>query len=145
MYLKRHYAKNSDGSLVLDAGGNPMVTNIEILRLPKNGVQRFSNKMVNSGLAQGWLSLSKKYITVHCVKRGAHKFRIQSIPERECVFDGHKLPSVYEDPTGVLAREYVQRNHLAKVKAGEHHCGYTVQNYYETKLEGQSWLTKYLT
>lgn len=140
MLLKRIYKKDKLGIVTGEVIG------VDLLKLPKSGMQRFSHKLVIQGIQQGWLKETKKHLTLRCSNTGHKKFKILSRIRRECLHCGKELPSIYEDPTGMAARAHVLDVHQKKEPPnGGHPCGYMVQNYYETKLEAKSWLTKYLT
>jgi len=140
MLLKKIYGQDKNGVMT------DVVVGVDLLRIPENGIQRFSHKIIAQGIQQGWIEKTKKHITVRCENTGHKKFKILSTIRRECLHCGRDLPSIYEDPTGMTARTHVLESHAGKdVPDGGDPCGYIVQNYYETKLEGKSWLTKYLT
>ena len=134
MLLKKLYGETSE------------VIGVDLLSLSADGLQKFSHKLIAQGTQQGWIEKTKKHVILRCSNTGHKKFKILSTIRRECLHCGKELPNIYEDPTGMAARTHVATAHSGKETPDRGDpCGYMVQNFYDTKLEAKSWLTKYLT
>lgn len=101
MLLKRRFERDTNGP-VKDAGGNLILKHIEVKRLPKDGKQRITRKMVDRGLEEGFISLIKGNIIFHTVPELI--FKVIHSPGIFCCFDEKRMGDQKE------ARAYVKAN-----------------------------------
>lgn len=123
MLLKRKY---KDG----------VVSGIQIKRFPVNGKQHLSPRVVNGGLAEGWLSITDAAITIHD-EAGDLVLNVDRAPGRYCCHCGDKLrDDDRSDAPGVFARKHVQDEHPGtKSPDSSNPAGYEKINYFECTVE----------
>ena len=126
MLLKRIHRHDPNGLK------RPVVSGVIVKRICANGKQKFSVKVVKTGIAEGWMFLSEKLITIK-TPQGDMKWKIIAGPGRYCCHCGEKL---MDDQTGAAAREHVKAKHAGKKSPdAEHPAGYRMNNYYDCELE----------
>ncbi len=89
--------------------------------------QKFSGGLIEAAVAEGWMTLSKGKIILHCKPKDVH-YKIERMPGRYCCWNGEKLP---DDATGELARAHVRKHHAGeKSPDPENPSGYCMINAY---------------
>jgi len=109
---------------------SPVPIGVEVHRIiPKQG---FPTETVQAGLAQGWMSVGRKKLTIHG-SNGEVVYKILYEPGRWCCHCDAKLP---DDPQGRAARAHVASTHGNKPSPDpQYPAGYLCDNYYECELE----------
>ncbi len=117
------------------ASGEPVVRGVVVTRLPVQGAQCFSPKVVEAGQKEGWLTVSDSSICIECDTAGKISFKITRLPGRYCLICGESL-RYKGDAAGVVAREHMEKEHPGVESPDPRWpAGYEVINYYETVLE----------
>jgi hypothetical protein len=65
MMLKRIFKKDTDGSLVVSDSG-PILDHVQCWHTGVRPEQNFSDRLVKSAIAEGWMTLSKGKLILHC-------------------------------------------------------------------------------
>ena len=96
MKLKRIFSK--------DKAGNPTtVSHIKVLEEPRNGTWNVSPRLMNGGLAEGWLSVGGGVITLKTAEREPDvQYKITREPGHYCVYCGERLGNSKEGAVHVL-------------------------------------------
>ena len=135
MELKRLYKKDALGGVVYEIdkhsdGYFPVVIGVEIKRLPVNGKQKLSPKLIKQGKEQGWLTISDDLIQINDTK-----FKIVGVPSHECLHCGHV--DLSQDMTGQTCRNHIAAKHKGKKSPDPDNnpSGYVRHNYYMTEVE----------
>jgi len=134
MELKKLYKKDTSDVLVYvkdsEARLVPVVSGIQIKRLPANGLQKITPKLVKRGVDEGWLSIDKTHITISDVK-----FKILDVPGYECLHCNQKIES---DRTGLGVRKHIKAEHSGKKSPDPkaNPSGYLYKDFYATQVEG---------
>lgn len=136
MLLKRHYEipdgwepeRGPDGALL-----NPLpVAGLEIKHTGTHAEQRFSRRFVESGLAEGWVSLGKGLLTLHTLNEDL-QFTITRMPGTHCCHCDAALPY---DPSGASSRAHVETEHAGAASPDPSNpAGYCVTHAYECVLD----------
>jgi len=133
MELKRLYKKDSRGAVLypMDSEGRfaPVCNGVQINRLPKNGLQKFTPKLVKRGAKEGWLIIDETHIAINDVK-----FKIVDVPGYECLHCNQKIES---DRTGLGVRNHIEAKHSGKKSPDLKHnpSGYLYKDFYATEVE----------
>jgi hypothetical protein len=116
MQLKRIY--NTDGP-------NPVLDHIKVLQHSKN--QRFTQKLINRGVAEGFMTVGQGIITLHTQPQLTYK--IVRGPGIYCCFDGKKL----DDEKA--ARAYVEQNFSGQASPDKNNpAGYADERFFTCEL-----------
>lgn len=125
MIMKKIYhAPSNDGEF-------RVVSGIEMKRLPKNGIQHFTQKLVDMGIGEGWLKITPSTITITDTSNKKHKFTIEVPPGKYCLHCDEKLS---DDAQGTQARLHVEQEHSEADPLGDGGSGYMAINYYVCKF-----------
>lgn len=129
MLLQRKYYHDPNGVK------SPSVSGVVVKRMPTNGVQHFSPKLVRTGMSERWLIQKDGKITV-IDQSGPIVFNIIREPGRYCLHCGVKLS---DDPMGKAAQEHISQEHSG-IKSPDplNPSGYVMLTYFETKVEGSN-------
>lgn len=95
-------------------GGAPAVRGVKVLRTSPR--QHFSPRFIEGGIAEGWLSMADRAITIHA-EGGRITYRIERGPGYYCCYCGKKV----DDSSG--ARAHIQAAHASRVAAGDEEAG----------------------
>lgn len=152
MLMKRHYrlpdgwhGEYDDAGNCLktplkrvDAQGNcinpPPFDYIEVKHTGTDAEQHFSARLVNQGIAEGWISIGGGKLVLHA-KPEDLVYAIERVPGRWCVHCRAKLP---DDVTGAAARAHVAANHAGQVSPDSRYpAGYACPAHYKVRLDAQ--------
>jgi hypothetical protein len=137
MYIKRLYDIPEGWEAERDAHGalvNPLP--VKAITLKHTGPesmpeQNFSRRMVDAGLQEGWMSMSRGKLTMHTDAEDL-EYTILKMPGTYCVHCEAKLD---DDPGGASNRAHVTEAHGdAPSPDPAHPAGYRVTNAYECVL-----------
>jgi len=130
MLLRKEYAKDDAGELELDDDGNPTVTHLTILEAPDvGGAHHFSPRLVERGIADGWLGVGGGEFTVKTAKGKADLvFKIVEPPGTFCAHCGERMSSS-PDALAHIAAEHDGEDS----PDAQNPSGYRVDNYYRTE------------
>ena len=121
MLLKRIYDQSGD---------EPVLDHIKVLKSTKR--QNFTQKLINRGVEEGWLSMGQGKITLHTVPE--LNYRVVRAPGFYCCFDDAKLD---DDKHG---DRYVAENYAGQTSPDKNNpAGYRKDNFFACELiEGES-------
>jgi hypothetical protein len=135
MLLKRHYnipagwapERAPDGTLL-----NPLpVDHLEVKHTGVHPEQNFSRGLVDAGLAEGWLSMSRGKIIVHTAQEDLG-YTVLKVPGTYCCSCDEALG---EDQSGETGRRHVAANHAGEKSPDPNNpAGFRVTNAYECVL-----------
>jgi len=110
----------------------PVVSGIRVKRLPENGKQHLSPKLVKTGQSENWLTRTEDKITIHD-EDGDVVFNIIRNPGRYCCHCQEKLT---DDADGAAARDHVTKKHDGKKSPDpQNPSGYLMINYYDCEFK----------
>lgn len=139
MLLKRHHigVQTDNGSVEF---------RLKYVELKHTGVkpeQNFSTSLIAQGMADGWISMDDKSITLG-VKPEALKYSIKRKPGYYCCHDGKAIPvtaEAYGDPAlaAVQCQQYLKANGFAGKKSPDpsNPAGYERTHAYECVLDAK--------
>jgi len=140
MELKRLYKKDGNGAVLypMDSEGRfaPVCNGVQINRLPKNGLQKLTPKIVKRGIKEVWLTMDGTNIIIHDSLTGKDvKFKITDVPGYECLHCNQKIES---DRTGLGVRKHIKAEHSGKKSPDPkfNPSGYLYNDFYATQVEG---------
>jgi len=114
-----YHRDNAEAKLELD--------NVKVIHSGWTPHQNFSSGLVDAGLREGWISLSKGKITLH-TRPEELIYTIDRTPGRYCCHCDEKLP---DDATGEMARSHVAAEHEGeKSPDPQNPSGYCMLNHY---------------
>lgn len=99
MLLKRIYGDADEGE------------GISVIHTGVARLQNFSRRFVETGIVQGWLTLSRGALTLHAQEEDL-QYRILGMPGRYCLHCGLHWPG---DPTGAETRAHISAEHAGMV------------------------------
>ena len=109
-------------------GPEPKLDYIKVLKKSTN--QNFTQKLINKGIEEGWLSMSKGTIILHTIPELTYK--VVRAPGFYCCFDNAKLDS---DKHG---QEYVAKNFAGQTSPDTNNpAGYRKDNFFACELIGE--------
>jgi hypothetical protein len=144
MELKRHYEKDAET-------GKPVrVSHVSVVHTGTAPEQNFSGRLVDAGLADGWLAISGTKLTIK-TDAGPLVYTIVHPPGYYCCHDGKPITlsqrardERLRDPTHAKlaaseARAYLEKNgFLGKPSPDpQNPAGYRVADHYECKLDAE--------
>jgi hypothetical protein len=143
MELKRHYEKDADGKPV-------RVSHVSVVHTGTSPEQNFSGRLVDAGLADGWLAISGTRLTIKTDGEPLN-YTITRPPGYYCCHDGKAITlsqrardERLRDPThaklaAAEARAYMEKHgFLGKPSPDpQNPAGYRVADHYECKLDAE--------
>lgn len=96
MFLKRLYQREEDGSLT-----RPLVVRNVIRVKTAAEFQKFSPRIINTAVIEGWMTLGKGLLTIHG-EEGDVVYKVLRIPGYYCCFCGGKLDGEVKSRAHVL-------------------------------------------
>jgi hypothetical protein len=136
MLLKRYYdipegwepKRAPDGTLL----NPPKVDALDVRHTGTHQEQNFSRRLVDAGLAEGWLSLSKGILTLHTTQEDL-TYTILRTPGLYCC---HCDAALGEDASGAAGRAHVAAVHPGEPSPdAQHPAGYRHVHAYECVLD----------
>jgi hypothetical protein len=136
MQLKRHYAIPEGWEPVRDAEGrltNPLpVEGISVKHTGTHATQNFSRRLVDAGIAEGWMSMSRGMLTLHAEEEDL-TYTILRMPGMYCCHCDAKLE---DDPSGATGRAHLAAEHAGTPSPDPSNpAGFRVTNAYECELD----------
>lgn len=125
MLLKRHFKEPA-------AEGRPRdLDHIQVIHTGVDAEQHFSKRMVDKGVAEGWITLGGGKLTLHA-KPEDLEYTILRPPGRWCVHCGVKLE---DDQSGEAARAHVAAHHAGVASPDPRYpAGYAYPTHYKVTL-----------
>lgn len=106
--------------------GQPVFSHLKIMRHGK--VQNFTQKFINRGMQDGFLTMSKGEIIIHAQPKDL-TYKIVRVPGYYCCHDDAPVANERE------AREYIEKNHKGKECDDPNNpSGYRKDNFYHCEL-----------
>lgn len=108
--------------------GNPVLVGISITKLPKNGIQHFTQKLLDTLLQDGFLTMGKGKLTLETMV-DAVEFKVLRTPGYYCCHTGEKLDGEKE------ARAHIKARFAGKASPCKNNpSGYSKDNFYTCQL-----------
>ena len=127
MLLKRLYKKDPNGLK------SPVVVGVVVKRLPANGIQKFSTRLVKQGETEGWLRKEDDAIILIDGLVKEIRFEIVLDKGKHCLHCDAKLE---DDQTGESARAHIQDKHAGKTSPDANYpAGYVSNSFYITEVK----------
>ncbi len=127
MDLKRIFKKNEAGENELDQHGQPILDHIKVLRHSKK--QNFTQKKIDQGVTDGFMTLSKGQIILHA-KPADLIYKIIRAPGYYCCFDNSKHGGEAE------ARQYTKDKYAGEVCDDSNNpAGYRKDNFFHCEIQ----------
>jgi hypothetical protein len=108
---------------------------VKSLTIKHTGVhagQNFSRRLVDAGVAEGWLSLRGRTLTLYTEQDELH-YSVLHMPGTYCCHCDQRLD---DDPSGASSRQHVETMHAEAASPDPNHpAGYRVTHAYECVLD----------